>query len=480
MRGGLGTGAAAMFVAAMFVAVPAAAPAVAIAPPVVDPRLVPPPGPVQPPEPTEQRSLCAKPVLTRDTPRAVPDAQRALDLPTAWQFGRGRGQTVAVIDTGVNRHPRLPHLIPGGDFVSNSDGTSDCDGHGTFVAGIIGAQPSSGDGFTGVAPDATILSIRQLSLEFEAKNSGHQDDPGGMSSGGYGNVTTLANAIVHAVDMGATVINMSEVSCAPAGTSLNDGMLGAAVEYAYERNVVVVAAAGNVQSDGACKAQNDGTGWSRVKTVASPAWFAPYVLSVASTDPDGKVSDFSLDGPWISVAAPGTNLVSLDSTPGGTGLVDGIPAQDGPPNPINGTSFSSAFVSGVAALVRSRFPALSARQVMDRIIRTAHAPGPGRDDRVGYGTVDAVAALTAQLPGQTVAAATSRRLPPAAAAPRIDPLPRRIAAVGTIACLVALALGSAIGAALRRGSRRDAAEDDDSPLHDRTGFRMSVSATDEH
>jgi membrane-anchored mycosin MYCP len=473
-------GVAMMITAAVFMVAPPTPPAAAIAPPAVDPRLTPRPGPPQPPEATEQRSQCAVPVLSGEVPRTAPTAQRMLDLPTAWQFSRGAGQTVAVIDTGVNRHPRLPILIPGGDYVSNSDGTSDCDGHGTFVAGIIAARPSPGDGFTGVAPDAAILSIRQLSLEFSAKNSGQADGAGAMASGGFGNVATLASAIVRAVDMGATVINMSEVSCAPAGTDLQDGALGAAIEYAYNRNVVMVAAAGNVQSDGACKAQNDGTGWDQVKTVASPAWFAPYVLSVASTDPDGKVSDFSLDGPWVSVAAPGTGLVSLDSRPGGTGLVDGIPTPDGPPSPINGTSFSSAFVAGVAALVRSRFPALSARQVMDRIIRTAHTPGPGRDDRLGYGTVDAVAALTAQLPDHPVTAAGGRRLPPDPTAPRIDPLPERIAIIGTLACLVALVLGSAAGIAVRRGSRRRTTADMDPDLGDRTGFRVSVSAADEH
>jgi len=78
---------------------------------------------------------------------------------------------VAVIDTGVARHRLLPHLVPGGDYVSTGDGTEDCDGHGTIVAGIIGAAPiDREDGtFGGVAPDASVLSIRQSSNKFRRR-----------------------------------------------------------------------------------------------------------------------------------------------------------------------------------------------------------------------------------------------------------------------------------------------------------------------
>ncbi|MEU0503778.1 type VII secretion-associated serine protease mycosin [Nocardia sp. NPDC005998] len=424
----------------------------AVPPPVVDPGAAPLPGlPAHPPEEAVQRSQCAKPVLTGGLPKTAPRAQRILDLPSAWKFSTGAGQTVAVIDTGVNQHPRLPALIPGGDYVSGTDGTLDCDGHGTLVAGLIAAQPSPDDAFSGVAPDAAILAIRQLSLEYEAKDYNNRQGPVTMSSGGFGNVFTLALAVERAVDLHASVINISEVACAAAGTDLGDGALGAAVEYAYEHDVVVVAAAGNVQQDGACKTQNDGTGWDAVRTVASPAWFSPYVLSVASTDDNGEPSSFSLDGPWVSVAAPGTNLYSLDSTPGGTGLVNGIAAADGATNGINGTSFASAYVAGVVALVRSRFPNLSAAQVMERVVRTAHAPGPGRDDRLGYGIVDPVAALTAQIPDLSAADGASRAravAPPQVARP-VDPLPRRIALIVAIACAVALAAGAALAVAFR-------------------------------
>ncbi|MFP3468411.1 S8 family serine peptidase, partial [Leifsonia sp. SIMBA_070] len=74
-----------------------------------------------------------------------------------------------VIDTGVTRHPRLPRVQAGGDYVSRTDGTDDCDGHGTLVAGIIAAQPSPTDAFAGVAPESSIIAIRQSSGAFEAK-----------------------------------------------------------------------------------------------------------------------------------------------------------------------------------------------------------------------------------------------------------------------------------------------------------------------
>ncbi|MGF6889162.1 membrane-anchored mycosin MYCP [Nocardia sp. GAS34] len=421
----------------------------AVAPPGVDPRSL---GPVlgsaahpAPPDPTERRSVCAEPTLSGAPPREAPIAQRVLDLPDAWQVSRGAGQKVAVIDTGVNPHPRLPDLQPGGDYVSGTDGTVDCDGHGTLVAGIIAARQGPDDGFAGVAPDARILTIRQLSLAYEAKNSGGTQPPGSIAAGGYGNVFTLAAAVVHAVYLGATVINISEVACAAAGTDTADAVLGAAVKYAYDRNVVVVAAAGNLQQDGACQHQNTGTGWGAVQTVATPAWFTPYVLSVASVDPDGKPSDLSLHGPWVGVAAIGRKIVSLDSKPGRTGLVNSVQTQQGNTD-IQGTSFAAPYVSGLAALVRSRFPNLTAAQVIDRIERTAHAPGTGRDDLIGYGLIDPVAALTAVLPDQPVDAGLDR--PHAIATPvwpsGPDPWPRRIAVIGSITCLAALGIGLAV------------------------------------
>ncbi|MQY22472.1 type VII secretion-associated serine protease mycosin [Nocardia macrotermitis] len=427
-------------------------PAGAVAPPTVDPHALILGSPVAPPEATQQRLVCAKPLWNGPAPTGEPAVQTALEFDRAWQFSRGAGQLVAVIDTGVNRHPRL-RVIPGGDYVSHSDGTADCDGHGTLVAGIIAAHaaPDRGDRFSGVAPEATILSIRQTSLAYTASSSYGENRPGQMSAGGYGNVVTLAYAVVHAVDLHATVINISEVSCSAAGQNSGDAALGAALQYAADHNVVVVAAAGNLQGNGTCKTQNGTTGWNSVTTVATPAWFTPNVLSVASVEADGSPSSYTLYGPWVGVAAPGSNLMSLDSNPGGTGLVNGIPEADGSIAPLDGTSFSCAFVSGVAALVRARYPRLSAAQVIDRIVRTAHAPGNGRDDRIGAGMVDPVAALTADLPAASAPApVTGRALPIPPAATPVDPWPTRIGLGGALGCLILLAIVLAVSTPFRR------------------------------
>ena len=119
-------------------------PASAVTPPAVDDSMLPKPGPPAPPRPTEQQERCvAAPPTSANTADA--GQLKGLALQQAWKFTRGAGQTVAVIDTGVARHRLLPHLVPGGDYVYNADGTDDCDGHGTLVAGIIGAEPDPTD-----------------------------------------------------------------------------------------------------------------------------------------------------------------------------------------------------------------------------------------------------------------------------------------------------------------------------------------------
>jgi membrane-anchored mycosin MYCP len=393
---------AAFWAASLWAAV--AMPLASAMPPPVVPPGPPPTGPVAPPDLTEQKSTCgAGGVLPQTDFRLQPSAQAQLDFTDAWRFSRGAGQKVAVIDTGVNRHPRLLALESGGDYVSGTDGLQDCDAHGTLVAGIIAAAPSPDDAFAGVAPEASILSIRQNSGVFAVKGSASaQNDPNAVSPG-YGNTHTLALAVARAVDLGATVINLSEVACAPVGAGLDDAELGSALRYAYERNVVVVAAAGNVQAQGICGTQNPvrdpnlplARDWDWVQTIASPARFSDYVLTVGALTPSGAASEFSLQGPWVGVAAPGERIVSLD--PNGPGLINAWQDQRGLV-PINGTSFAAPFVAGVVALVRSRFPTLSAGQVIDLIKRTAHTGEAGPNAATGYGVVDPVAALTYQLP----------------------------------------------------------------------------------
>ena len=342
------------------------APGYAVTPPSIDASRLPSPSPPAPPRPTRQRSACtvAQEIQTRGS-----DANplRVLDLESAWRMSRGDGQRVAIIDTGVNRHVRLHRLEAGGDYVSDGDGTQDCDGHGTVVAGIISAAADPGDpaAFAGVAPDATLLAIRQSTMKF-----GPADDPADI---GYGDVDTLAKAVRTAADLGATVINISSVACASG--KLEDSALGAAVAYAVDvKDVVLVVAAGNTGGPGQCPKQSTGPeiSWGSATVAVSPAWYDDYVLTVGSVDSDGGPSWFSLAGPWVDVAGPGENMVSLN--PAGTGLVDALPVLDRTV-PISGTSYAAPVVSGVAALVRSRFPDWTARQVMQRIESTARRRG---------------------------------------------------------------------------------------------------------
>ncbi|MCD2192728.1 type VII secretion-associated serine protease mycosin [Actinomycetospora endophytica] len=362
------------------------------APPAPDPALLAGLDPTPSPLPgVRQQVACVAPLS--EGPTVTPWAQERLRITDAWRWGRGAGQTVAVIDTGVATHPRLAgRLLDGGDFVGpGGTGTTDCDGHGTLVAGIVAAAPdpapgeSGPSGFTGVAPEARVLTIRQSSATATA---------GGRTGPGAGDVVTLARAVRHAVDLGATVVNISEAACLPVAVAPRVlAPLRAAVRDAVDRNVVVVAAAGNAGS-GSCE-QTDPSGTEEGQVVA-PAWFGDDVLSVGYVGQDGRPSPRTVRGPWVSVAAPGTDVVSLSPT--GPGLVDRVQpagAGTGDPagSPIEGSSFAAPYVAGVAALVRARFPQLSARQVTARIVATAQAAGP-RDDAVGAGIVDPVAALS--------------------------------------------------------------------------------------
>jgi membrane-anchored mycosin MYCP len=433
----------------------------AVAPPVVAPG-PPPTGPVGPPDPTEQKAICGLPTgalpatdFTKQT-----SAEAMLEFRSAWRFSRGAGQKVAVIDTGVNRHPRLRALEPGGDYVSSSDGLQDCDAHGTLVAGIIAAAPSPDDSFAGVAPDATILSIRQNSGAYGVKGFGSDqaNDPNAVSPG-YGTTITLAVAITRAVDLGSTVINLSEVACASAAAGIDDEAVGRAVRYAFERNVVVVAAAGNVSKQGRCSTQNVMadpnqplvTGWDTVTTIASPAWFDKYVLAVGAVTTSAAPADFSLHGPWVAVAAPGERITSLDAN--GPGLINGQVDQQGLV-PINGTSFAAPFVSGVVALIRARFPELSAGQVMDLIKRTARTAGDGPNPATGYGVVDPVAALTHQLTPADSKPLTAAGTP-ISGAPQPDPgnVRARMIVFGVTAASVTLMAAAAALAVTRRRNR---------------------------
>jgi membrane-anchored mycosin MYCP len=316
--------------------------------------------------------------------------------------------------------------------------------------------PGTPDGVGGVAPHATVLSIRQSSRAYEPQNPVPGDNEARKKAG---TVATLASAIVHAANMGARVINISVTACVSAADPLDQRAIGAAVWYAATvKDAVIVAAAGNEGEDGC--AQNpsfdplntdDPRDWHQVKTVSSPSWFSDYVLSVGAVDNTGAPISKSLAGPWVAAAAPGVGIMGLSPQTGGP--VNAYPpVRPGEKNmPFWGTSFSAAYVSGVAALVRAKYPNLTANQVIHRILQTAHNPPRGVDNQVGYGVVDPVAALTFNVPpGDAVASGAQTRVVPPPAPPAVPDHRARNVALAFAGAVVGVVLLTVIVARLRR------------------------------
>ena len=290
-----------------------------------------------------------------------PWALQRVNLDELWAQSTGKGVKVAVIDTGVDvKNPQLTkavdasageNLLPTknskGEKIDrgNNRGTSDTVGHGTRVAGIIAARPAKGTGFVGLAPDATIIPIKQNDAE------------------GDGTAATLAQAIDDAVRKGAGVINISQDT---ANAVAPDDKLETAVHRALEQGVVVVASAGN-----------DGLGGKN--QITYPASYQG-VLAVAASDRNNERASFSQSGEFVGVAAPGVDMIS--TVPGNGHCSD------------NGTSFSAPYVAGVAALLKSKYPDWTAQQIVAQIEQTAERTISGHDRLVGWGVVDPVKALT--------------------------------------------------------------------------------------
>jgi membrane-anchored mycosin MYCP len=314
------------------------------------------------------------------------------------------------------------------------------------------APSSAPDAYSGIAPDVDIIAIRQSSQAFGLKDA-YTGDEDPQTRAKIDDVETMARAIVHAANLGATVINISDVTCMSSRNIIDQRSLGAAVRYAaVDKNVVIVAAAGDTSKKD-CK-QNpafdpmqpkDPRDWSGVGTVVTPSWFSDYVLTVGAVDNDGRPltqggqggqGSTSVAGPWVGIAAPGTDVIGL--SPRDDGLINAI---DGPDNSLlvpAGTSFSTAIVSGVAALVRAKYPQLSAYQVINRLEHTARAPARGVDNQVGYGVIDPVAALTWDVPEGPAKPPQQLSAPLniPKAAPHRDMVPIWVAAGGLTAALL--------------------------------------------
>ncbi len=263
----------------------------------------------------------------------------------------GSGVVVAVLDTGIDATHRdlVGSILTGLDLSGSGSARADTFGHGTAMASLIvghGHGQDHGSGVLGVAPGARILPIR-LPPQYDYR----LDD-------------RLADGLRWAVDHGARVVSISQ------GTATDVPALRSAVAYAVSRDVVVVASAGNAT-------QGD-------RSVVHPASY-PGVLAVSAVDRAGNFARVSVRGPEVSLAAPGQDVVN---------------AQPGDRYGLGtGTSDSAALVSGVAALVRSKYPRLNAANVVNRLIRTARDAGPPeRDPQYGFGVVDAYAAVTASVP----------------------------------------------------------------------------------
>jgi membrane-anchored mycosin MYCP len=430
-----------------------APPALAITPPSIDPGAVP-ADQTGPDQPTEQRVLCSAPTVLPDANfHDPPWSNSYIGVDDAHKFATGAGVTVAVIDTGVTASPRVP-AEAGGDFVDQAgNGLSDCDAHGTLTASIISGRSGPNDGFVGVAPDARVLSLRQTSEAFEPVGAQpNNNDPN--STPAAGSVRSLARAVVHAANLGASVINISEAACYKATRPLDENTLGAAIDYAVNvKNVVVIVAAGNTGGDCTqnplpdASTPSDPRGWGRVQTIVTPAWYAPMVLTVGGIGQSGNPSQFSMHGPWVGVAAPAENIIAL----GYTGdPVNALQGKEGPV-PIAGTSFAAAYVSGLAALLRQRFPDLTPVQIINRITATARHPGGGVDDLIGAGVINCVAALTWDIaPGPASAPLNVRRLPPPVIPQGPDHKPIMFVTLGVVGLLLLLGLGALVGRVLRR------------------------------
>ena len=290
-----------------------------------------------------------------------------LNAEAAWSVTRGAGVTVAVIDSGVD--PNVTDLagsvVTGPDYtgVTTSDTSPEWGVHGTWMASLIaghGHDAGAVDGVMGVAPESRILSIRVIPDRGDPHYSRYEREQETRIQ------QSLADAIRFAVSHGAQVISMSIGYSAPSGT------VKLALQDAFDHGVVVIASAGN-------SGDQSGSGRSTEAPESFPANY-PGVISVGAVKQSGVVAVFSSENLSVQVAAPGVQ----------------VPAQ-GRYNQywwVSGTSPACALVAGVAALIKAKYPKL-APELVARALKTTTTSRPARgyDSQVGFGIVDAAAAL---------------------------------------------------------------------------------------
>ncbi|MDX2255177.1 MAG: S8 family peptidase [Pseudanabaenaceae cyanobacterium bins.39] len=241
---------------------------------------------------------------------------KAIDIEKAWQRTKGKNITIAVIDTGVSRVEDLKNtkFVKGYDFVNDREDASDDNGHGTHVAGTIAQSTNNNFGVAGIAYEANIMPLKVLS-----------------ASGG-GTISDIAEAIIFAADHGANVINMS------LGGGGESKLMQEAIDYAYGKGVVIVAAAGN----------------SNRNAAFYPARY-PKVIAVSATDINNLKAPYSNYGAGIDIAAPG-GAIAKDKSNLSEGILQNTidpKTKESVFRAFQGTSMASPHVAGVVALIEA-------------------------------------------------------------------------------------------------------------------------------
>ncbi len=357
-----------------------------------------------------------------------------LNAEAAWQVSRGAGVTVAVIDSGVN--PYVSDLLGSVDTgpdvtgVHTSTASKNWGVHGTWMASLIAGHghDQGFSGVTGVAPQARILSVRVIPDKADPHYKQYEREPETFIQ------QSLARGIDYAVAHGARVISMSIGYSGPSAAVRQE------LQAAYDHGVVVIASAGN-------SGVLSGSARAGEAPESFPANY-PGVISVGAVKASGAVADFSSDNLSVQVAAPGVN----------------VPAQgrDGQYWWVSGTSPACALVAGVAALIKSKYPHLAPDLVASAMTSTTtNRPAGGYDSQVGFGIVDAAAALAkaGQLAGARPARAglkATARYQGTLAPPPVSPRGSGQFVLFALLALTSLVLTAAAGtrlAVLRRANQ---------------------------
>jgi serine protease len=285
---------------------------------------------------------------------------RSINVESAWQETKGDGVTVAVIDTGVTRVPDLQktEFASGYDFVNDRTQATDDNGHGTHVAGTIAQSTNNNYGVAGIAYEANIMPLKVL------------------DSYGSGTVADIAEAIKFAADNGADVINMS------LGGGGESQLMKEAIDYAYNKGVVIIAAAGN----------------SNQNSAGYPARY-PRVIGVSALDASGEKAPYSNFGAGVDISAPGGSTANGNEA-GGI-LQNTIDAETGDSifAAFQGTSMASPHVAGVAALIKG-MGVEDPEQIANILKQSSRAIEQDPLNHFGSGQLDAAAAVQLAAKGQ--------------------------------------------------------------------------------